>query len=161
MPSSLGNETKTIIVAGPEAHKLMQEFVAGGTIKKGQLVKLDPDTGEVLAHAAGNAENLCIGVSIHSAVATERVTVVVRGYIITLAEATGATQKAGPVKSGTYDATNELARYTAAPAVAYFVAATSGGAVTTSLSVPDPAMVGWQLMPSTDVDEEIRVLLKD
>lgn len=162
MPSTLGSETKTIIVAGVEAHKLHQEFTAAGTIKKGQPVKIDPTTGSVVAMASGNNENLCIGISIHNATSGQKVTVAVRGYVVTLGEATASSQNAGPVKCGTYDSTNSLQRFTAAPAaIVGYVAAASAGSPTVALTLPDPAMIGWQLMPSTDADEEIRVLIKD
>lgn len=161
MPGTIGDTTKTLFLVGPEAHKLHLEFEVntGATIEKGQLVILATN-GKIAPAGTAAAEHTVIGVALHSGTAGELVTVATRGYSVIFAEAKSALN-AGPVETYTGAGTNYPQRVNAAASTTYYVAATSGGAVTTAFT-PNPVdMIGWSLDVAGDAGDVVRVLLKD
>ena len=112
MPATLGSATTTIFDRS-EMHKLHLEFTAGGTLKPGQLVKLDTD-GTVIAAVAQDPKFEIIGICIHDAVEDDLVTVIVKGFTVVFAEAGEASLNAGPVEVGAFNSTTLYQEYNAA-----------------------------------------------
>jgi hypothetical protein len=142
MPFSSGAQTSDIFRWGPEAHKLHLEFGLQGDVFKGQLVKMYTD-GKVTALADGDAEYLCVGISIHdngSPYDSDYGVMAVRGYTVIMAQASAALN-AGPVESGGFDE------------------ATSRQIVTTASDAGHT--IGWALDVAGDAGDIIRVLIKD
>lgn len=98
MPTPFGDTTKTLFLKS-ESHKLFNEFevTTGQSIKKGQPVILNA-VGTVTPAGAAAAPSAVIGVSMHDGDAGELVTVMMKAYLITFAEAGTAALVAGPVK---------------------------------------------------------------
>lgn len=139
MPNTLGSETTTIFLKGVENHKLHHEFEAGAALKAGQMVKLNA-TGQIVALAAGDNQDLFVGVLIHDTDSGDLGTVATRGYTILRAESSAALTP-GPVQAGTFDGTNLVNEF-----------ATSTG---------HDKSIGWALDVALAANEEIRVLIKD
>lgn len=139
--NTLGTTTKSLFLKGVENHKLHHEFMVatGATIKAGQMVKLN-STGEIVALAAGDNQDLFIGVAIHDAAEETLCTVATRGYTIIRAES-GAALNPGPVQAGTFDTVNSVNEFV-----------TSTG---------HDKSIGWALDVAAGANEEIRVLIKD
>lgn len=137
MPESLGTATQTLFLHDVEAHKLHLEFQAQAIIKAGQLVKMH-SSEKISPCAAGDAENIIIGIALTDAAADELVTVGVRGYAVIYAKSSAATV-AGPVEIGAY--TSGFNTFTTASAVA--------------------KTAGWSLDAAAGAAEIIRVLIKD
>ena len=83
MPYSLGQKTKNVFLYGPEVHKLHLEFAPEGEVHVGTPVKLTA-TGTVTPMTVTDAENLCIGVSIHDGYSAygDLVVIAMRGYTV-------------------------------------------------------------------------------
>lgn len=82
MPSSIGTATKSIFLQ-TEINKLTIEFVASGTLKPGQLVRLEAATGKVVAYLNTESPYIeAIGLCLHAAVDGQLVTVMVRGMAV-------------------------------------------------------------------------------
>lgn len=161
MPDILGTPATTKFLK-QESHKLSHEFVAAGTIRKGALVKLS-STGTISELGSTDNEQLCIGYAMMAGVATDKITVVVRGYAIIEGSANANSQIAGPVSQGAYDSTNARFKFAAvAEASEGFIAATSGGAVTTAMGTQMPKThTGWALDAGATALDKIWVLLKN
>lgn len=117
MPSTLGNETITII-EHISAHQYHLELEAGGTIVAGDLVKLQAADADVLPLANSDDAHLCIGVAVMDAADTELCTIAMRGYAVVKGESEAATCVAGPVEAGPFNSTTGRREYLASSAVA-------------------------------------------
>lgn len=142
MFTALGDQTRTLFLKGPEAHKLHHEFTVatGSTIKKGQPVKLNT-SGDIVPLGAADERHLMIGHSIHNGKAGELVTIVMVAHMIIIAQA-DAELNAGPVKYKGMSAVAGDKDYSV------YVAATT--AVTTQ---------GWALDKAEESGEMVRVAL--
>jgi hypothetical protein len=114
MPSTLGTTTKTRFHYGPEANKLVVEFVVESalTVNKGDLVKL-ANNGKVQAIASVEPMYNVIGVALHDGIAGEFVSVAMRASSVVEAEAAAATLNAGPLQAGAYNGTTFNREYAA------------------------------------------------
>lgn len=141
--TKFGGKSKTIFLNDVEAHKLHLEFEVGtgSTVKKGQPVVLNDDgTVRPIAGALGADAVAIIGYSIHNGEAGENITVGMRAYAVTYAEAGAVSQKAGMVFATNVAPTDpEMVRWVA------------GAAAT---------MHGWALDEAAAVGDTIRVALK-
>ena len=156
---TLGDNTTTIFFKGFVGSNLFEEFTTSAEIKAGQLVKLT-NAGLAAPISANDNQALTIGVAFADAASGANVTVAMRGYGTIIAEGS-ASMNAGPVKFASFTAGTGLNRFVAAvEASAGFVAATSGGAVTTALPTQmDKAFIGWALDASTNAGDQIRVVI--
>lgn len=140
--TKFGEKSKTVFLNDVEAHKLHLEFEVGtgATVKKGQPVVLNNDgTVRPIAGTAGADNVALIGYSIHDGAAGEMITVGMRAYAVTYAEAAGV-QNAGMV----------FAVATAPTDPTYVRWATAAAAT----------MHGWALDDAAAAGDLIRVALK-
>lgn len=148
MPTTLGSVTTARFEHDPEAHKLHIEFdiVSAQSVYKADPVVLGTN-GKVQAAASGDSVYKLLGVSIHdgTAVAGKRVTISMKGYCVVNAEASGASQNAGPVEIGSWNATTGLRGYAA-------ITGADDAAKTARA-------VGFQLTQVTSIGDKIRVCL--
>lgn len=114
MPSTLGSTTKTRFHYGPEANKLVVEFIVEATfiVAKGDPVKLAAN-GKVQAIATVEPMYNVIGVALHDGVAGEFVSVAMRASSVVEAEAAAASLAAGPLQAGAYNGTTLNREYAA------------------------------------------------
>lgn len=141
MPAQ-NQQTGATKVLKREMHKLHEAFVVaeGVTITEGQLVKLNND-GELVAAVANEPEQNIIGYAFHTRKEGEECTIVSRAFSTVLMEAS-ADINAGPVKVSGFDTTDKL--QTVAQAAVQTVDAGAG-----TVSINDPAMIGWALEKAT------------
>ena len=152
MPYLKGNTSKTTILVGPEAHKLMLEFEASGDIHVGQPCKMHTDGGKVAPCVSGDPASEMVGISIHAGESAygEYVVLATRGYAVIQAQCDGQVTP-GPIEYTGYDATTG---YTTVQDLA--VVATPAAAA----ALPESLHMGWALDAGEDEDI-IRVLVKD
>ena len=98
MPNTLGSETTSIFLKGPDNHQLFQDFEvdADGAIKKGQLLKLTA-TGTAIKLSAAESSEVIIGVAMMDTAVGDMVTVCTKAMTIVAAEANAALNP-GPVE---------------------------------------------------------------
>lgn len=153
MPYTVGNQTKTKILTGPESHKLHVEFEADDNIHIGQPCKMHADGGKVSPCAADDPENVIVGISIHEGGSAygDYVVLATRGYAIVYHEATAAVTP-GPVQYKGYNATTGYNK------VATLAAVTTPAE---NAALPSSRHYGWALDKATAEGDIIRVLIKD
>ena len=151
MPYLKGNTSKSTILVGPEAHKLMLEFEASGDIYVGQPCKMHADGGKVAPCVSGDPASAMVGISIHEGESAygEYVVLATRGYVVIKAQCDGAVTP-GPVQYAGYDGTtgyNKIADLAevATPAEA--------------AALPESLHMGWAL-DAGENEDIIRVLVK-
>lgn len=156
---TLGDNTTTIFFKGFVGSNLFEEFTTSAAIKAGQLVKLT-SAGLAAPISAGDNQALTIGVAFADAASGANVTVAMRGYGTIIAEGS-ASMNAGPVKFASFTTETGLNRFAAATETSPgWMAATSGGAVTTAIPVQmDKSFIGWALDASVTAGDQIRVVI--
>jgi hypothetical protein len=159
--NTLGGTTTTIFFKGFSGKNLFEEFKAAAAIKAGQFVKITTD-GEVTPISAGDNALLIVGVAFADAAEDAQVTVAMRGYGTLIAEGS-AGMTPGPVKFASFTAGTGLNRFAQATETsAGWMAATSGGAVTTAIpTAMDKAMIGWSLLGAAANGDQIRVVVRN
>lgn len=153
MPRTVGNSTKTVILTGPESHKLHLEFEAASGIYLGQPCKMHADGGKVSPCAADDPENVIVGISIHDGKSAygDYVVLASRGYVVVYMETTAAVTP-GPVQYKGYNATTGYGK------VANLAAVTTPAE---AAALPSSLHFGWALDKATDSGDIIRILVKD
>ena len=139
MPTTFGDVTRTLFYKS-DTHKLFNEFevTAEKAVVKGQPVFLHTD-GTVTAAISTTTTQEIIGVAMHSGKAGELITVMMKAFLITFAEA-GKALNAGPV------AISGAGINTAEDRV-----------LVTGTEVTHTNQVGWALDAATEVGDEVMV----
>lgn len=120
MPTTLGSTTVSRFEHSPEAHKLHIDFevATGQTVHMADPVLLATN-GDIQAAAAGASAETLIGVAMTDGVATERVTVSMKGYCEVHGEnGFAGALNAGPVELGAWNATTGVREFIAASTAA-------------------------------------------
>lgn len=115
MPATLGTASKTIFINEVEGDKLTYEFLANAQIYAGQPVKMNANES-VDPMAAGDSNDIHIGVAMFDAAVGTLVTVAMRGYTVIYAMSSAALN-AGPVEVAAYDGTNFWNKFATSTAV--------------------------------------------